>query len=86
MNPLEIIKHPVSTEKALRLMETENKLVFIVNRKSSKKMIKQAVEKMFDVKVDQVRTLITPKAEKKAYVKLSADNPAVDITTKMGLT
>jgi ribosomal protein L23 len=36
--------------------------------------------------VIKVTTLITPKSEKKAYVKLAAENPAVDITTKMGLT
>ena len=86
MNPLKIIKHPVSTEKALRLMESENKLVFVVERKSTKQDIKKAVEQMFEVKVVKVTTLITPKSEKKAYVKLAPENPAVDITTKMGLT
>lgn len=86
MNPLEVIRHPVSTEKALRLMESENKLVFVVERKSTKQDIKKAVEQMFDVKVDKVTTIITPKSEKKAYVKLAAEHPAVDITTKMGLT
>ena len=81
-----VIKHPVSTEKALRLMENENKLVFIVERKATKKAIKHAIEKLFNVKVVDVKTSITPAAEKKAYVKLSPETPAVDITTKMGLT
>jgi large subunit ribosomal protein L23 len=86
MDPLKVIKYPVSTEKVLRMIESENKLVFIVDRKATKADIKKAVEKMFEVKVDRVTTQITPKTDKKAYVRLSDENPAIDITTKMGLT
>lgn len=86
MDPLKVIKHPVSTEKVLRMIETENKLVFIVDRKATKQDIKEAVEKIFEVKVDRVTTQITTRADKKAYVKLAAENPAIDITTKLGMT
>ena len=86
MDLLKVIKYPVSTEKVLRMIEAENKLVFVVDRKATKQDIKKAVEKMFEVKVDRVTTQVTTKADKKAYVKLSAANPAIDITTKMGLT
>ena len=57
-----------------------------MERKETKKAIKHAIEKLFNVKVVDVKTAITPAAEKKAYVKLSPETPAVDITTKMGLT
>ena len=45
-----IIKHPVSTEKAVRLMEKDNKLTFIVNRKSNKQEIKKALEQIYKIK------------------------------------
>ncbi len=84
-DPFAILKYPVSTEKAVRLMETENKLLFIVDIKATKKMVKDAVEQMFKVKVENVHTLITPRYKKKAYVKLAANHPAMDIATQMGL-
>lgn len=81
----EIILRIVMSEKASRLMEESNTLTFIVNRSSSKQQIKQAIENAYNVKVDSVRTLITPKGEKKAYVKLSKEYKAEEIATKFGL-
>ncbi|MHA1410413.1 MAG: 50S ribosomal protein L23 [Candidatus Odinarchaeia archaeon] len=81
----EIVKYPVITETALELIETENKITFIVHRKANKKMIKEAVEKLYDVKVDKVNTLIRPDGKKKAYVKLSPESNAADIATKIGI-
>ena len=42
MNPYTIIKYPLSTEKSIRLMEAENKLIFVVNKSATKKEIKKA--------------------------------------------
>ena len=81
----EVIKHPLSTEKALRLMESENKLVFIVGQKASKADIKHALEKVFKVKVMKVNTLMTTRGVKKAYVRLSPETPAIDVATQLGL-
>lgn len=80
-----IIKYPLSTEKSIRLMESENKLIFIVDEKATKQEIKQAIEKTFDVKVDQVRTLNDAKGRKRAYIKFSSETPAIDLATKLGL-
>jgi len=85
MDPYKIIKNPLATEKAVRLMETENKLIFIVSMKSTKKQIEKAIEEMFKVKVIKVNTLITPKGTKKAYISLSIDTPAIDVATQLGL-
>jgi large subunit ribosomal protein L23 len=85
MEPYEVILHPLVTEAASLLMENENKLVFIVNRKSSKKDIRKSVEAIYDVVVDQVNTLITSKGEKKAFVKLNAQYRAVDLAIKLGV-
>ena len=84
-DPYKIIKHPLSTEKAVRLMEAENKLTFIVDRKSKKPEIKKAIAELFKVKILKVNTLVLPSGKKKAYVKLSPDTPAIDIATQLGL-
>jgi ribosomal protein uL23 len=80
-----IIKYPLSTEKSIRLMESENKLIFIVDEKADKQEIKKVIEKMFDVKVKQVRTLNDSKGRKRAYIKFSSETPAIDLATKLGL-
>ena len=80
-----IIKYPLSTEKSLRLMESENKLIFGVDRQASKEEIKEAIEKMLNVKVEQINTLITPKGEKRAYVKFSPEHLAIDVATNLGM-
>ena len=85
MDPYTIIKNPLSTEKSIRLMESENKLIFAVRKNAEKKEIKEAIEQLFKVKVEKVNTVITPAGEKRAYVKFSAATPAIDIATQMGL-
>ena len=85
MDNYSIIKYPLSTEKSIRLMESENKLIFVVNNKATKKDIKKAVEEMFKVGVVSVNTFVSQEGEKRAYVKFSAKNPAIDIATQMGL-
>jgi len=73
------------TEKSVRLMESENKLIFIVERKAKKEEIKKAIEEAFKVHVTKVNTLITSKGLKKAYIKLARDTPALDVATQLGL-
>jgi len=85
MDPYKIIKYPLATEKAVRIMESENKLVFVVANKATKKEIKDAVEDAFKVKVIKVNTLNTINGKKKAYVKLDIDSPAIDVATELGL-
>ena len=80
-----IIKRPVVTEKAIRMIEEENKLVFYVARDATRPAIKRAIEELFDVKVEKVNTLITPRGEKKAYIKLKKEYKAVDVASKLGI-
>ena len=84
-DPYSIVKYPKPTEKAVRLMESENKLVFTVAKDATKKEIKDSIEKIFKVKVEAVNTTIMPTGKKKAYVKLSLDTPAIDAATEMGM-
>lgn len=53
-----IIKHPLSTEKAMKKMEDENTMVFIVDQRANKSQIKEAFSKIHNVKVRSVNTVI----------------------------
>lgn len=82
---MRVIIHPDVTEKSMRLIETENKLVFVVARESNKAQIKTELEKLYEVKVSTVNTLITPSGLKKAYVALSPEFKADEIATRIGI-
>jgi len=85
MDTLKVIKHPLSTEKSIRLMESENKLIFVVDNRAKKEDIKKAIEEIFKVKVVKVNTLTTSKGKKRAYVKFSPETPAIDLATQLGM-
>lgn len=87
---LELIKFPVISDKATRLLET-NKYTFLVDPKANKKVIKAAIEYLFDVKVEKVNTLHLPSKNrtvgrfigsrpnyKKAVISL-ADNDRINL-------
>lgn len=82
---MQIVKNPLSTEKSIKLMESENKLIFEVDKKATKEAIKSDIESFFKAKVVSVTTRIGPDAKKRAYVKFSNDTPAIDIATRLGL-
>jgi len=84
MDPYKIVKHPLSTEKSIRLMESQNKLIFVVDMDADKGIIKKAIESMFKAKVNSVRTYIS-RGEKRAYIKFADESPAIDIATQLGL-
>jgi len=85
VDPYKVIVRPLQTEKAIRLIEQNNTLTFIVDRHANKKQIKEAVEKLFNVKVEKVNTLITSRGEKKAYVKLAKEYSAAEVAAKLGI-
>jgi len=75
---------PITTEKAVRLIELNNTLVFEVDRRKKKDQIKKDIEEGFKVKVDSVNTLIR-KNKKYIYAKLNPKNLAVDVATSLGM-
>jgi len=88
----DVIVSPVITEKATMASE-QNKVVFKVRKDASKPQIKAAVERLFDVKVESVNTLVrkgktkifrgtrgTQSDVKKAVVTL-AEGHKIDVTT-----
>lgn len=56
----EVIRRPIITEKGLTLKETGRTLCFEVNDAASKQQIQEAVERLFKVKVEKVRTMTVP--------------------------
>ncbi len=80
-----VIKYPLSTEKTIRQMESDNTLVFIVEKNATRTMIKDAIEKLYKVKVARVNTTIDTKNRKKAFIKFADETPAIDLATQLGL-
>jgi len=85
MDPYNVILYPVMTEVASRILEAENKLVFVVSLKASRNDVKRAVEELYEVRVEKVTVTITPKGDKKAFVKLTPDYKASDVAIKLGI-
>lgn len=80
-----IIKHPLTTESAMKKIEDNNTLVFIVDLKANKIQIEMAVKKLYQIGVQSVNTLIRPDGQKKAYVRLAPDYDALDVANKIGI-
>lgn len=80
-----IVKRVLISEAAVSLVEKENKIIFIVDVKARKNEIKRAVEELYEVGVDKVNVQVTPKGEKKAYVKLKPEYSAADLAVKLGI-
>lgn len=59
MNPYSVLMKPLLSEKSNRCRENENKYTFLVAPKATKKDVKSAVEKVFNVTVEGVTTLVT---------------------------
>ncbi|MEZ3115159.1 50S ribosomal protein L23 [Halobaculum sp. MBLA0147] len=79
------IKHPLVTEKAMDEMDFANKLQFVVATDASKPEVRDAVESQFDVSVESVNTQVTPRGQKKATVRLSEDDDAQDVASRIGV-
>ncbi|HLC79041.1 MAG TPA: 50S ribosomal protein L23 [archaeon] len=82
---LEILKHPLVTEKAVNMIEAENKISFIVNGNATKPLVRKAVESLYKVKVKKVNIVRDMKARKRAIVTLDKSFKAGDVATKMGV-
>jgi large subunit ribosomal protein L23 len=84
MDPYDIVFHPYVTEKTMNFMEKNNALEFVVKRDADKKQIKESVEKLFEVKVKDVKTRIT-KHGKHAVVTFMPEFKAEDIGMRIGI-
>ncbi len=85
MDPQKVILYPVMTEVTSRLIEAENKLVFVASLNAGKEDIKRAVEELYQVKVREVNLAVTRKGKKKAFVRLEPEYSAADVAIKLGI-
>lgn len=84
-----LIKKPVITEKSLALANSQNVYTFLVDRNANRKQIKDAIQKLFGVEVNEVNVVMIQRSKKrtgkkrltmikarkkKAYVKLKKDH------------
>jgi len=81
----DVVKYPLLSEDAVTLLESENKITFMVDLQSDKHDIKRAVQELYEVRVRDVKTLITPEGEKKAFVRLMPDFKASDLAVRLGI-
>jgi large subunit ribosomal protein L23Ae len=80
-----VIKYPLTTESAMKKIEDNNTLVFIVDVRADKAAIKAAVSRLYDIQTKKINTLIRPDGQKKAYVRLTPDYDALDVANKIGV-
>ena len=80
-----ILKHPHVTEKAMDKMDFENKLQFICDTGATKPEIAETVAQRFDVTVEDVTTMVTMDGTKKATVRLSEDDDAQEVASRIGV-
>lgn len=79
-----ILKFPLSNEKAIKIIEAQNTIMFSVDKRANKKEIQKEIEKEFKIQVEKINTHI--KNNKKiAIIKLKKNFKAIDIATKLGM-
>jgi large subunit ribosomal protein L23 len=80
-----VVKYPMMTERSVNMIENENKLVFIVDRRATKHDIANAIKELYEVEAETINTLITHKGEKKAFIKLKDGYDASDVAIRLGI-
>ena len=85
MDPQTVILYPLMGEKATGMREKENKLTFIVDKKATKKDVKEAIESLYKVKVIKVDAINTLDGRKKVHARLDAKYSAEEIASHFGV-
>jgi len=85
MDKFRIIKFPLCSESAMKQIEDNNTLTFVVDLQANKRQIKQAIKQLYEIDVVRVNTLIRPDGQKKAYVRLNPDQEALEVANTIGI-
>ncbi|MDD3083913.1 MAG: 50S ribosomal protein L23 [Candidatus ainarchaeum sp.] len=85
LKDLETILYPLVTEKAVNMIDLENKITFIVSHKATKKDVKKVIEEAYGIKVEKINIIRDMKGRKKAIIKLKKEFKAQDLATKLGI-
>lgn len=86
MEPFSVLRKPLLSEKSLQLRDAENKYLFEVDIKASKKDIKRGIEKLFNVPVESVNTHISRGKDKRRgmYVSKRSNTKKAFVTLQEG--
>jgi len=82
---MKVLMYPVSTEKAINMINKDNIITFVVDSRASKAEIKKDFESTFSVKVNSISTMVSPQNTKKAFIRLAPEYKATDIAIKLKL-
>lgn len=85
LDSFRIVRYPLTTEAAMKKIEDNNTLVFIVDVKANKYQIRDSIRRLYDVRAAKINTLIRPDGLKKAFVRLTTDYDALDVANKIGI-
>ena len=85
MDSYSIIIKPHVTEKTMNLIDMNNEIAFVVNRKANKNQIKRAFVELYEEEVARVNTHISPKGIKVAYIKLVEEEMAEELAVRLGV-
>lgn len=81
----QVIKYPLTTESAMKMIEDHNTIVFIVDVRASKPKIRNSIAKMYEIKAEKINCLVRPDGQKKAYIRLTKEHDALDVASKIGI-
>lgn len=85
LHDMEVVYFPLVTEKAVNMIEAENKITFIVNDNSNKQEIKKVLQGAYGIKVDKINVVRDRKGRKKAIVRIDKKTKASELATKLGV-
>jgi len=85
MDKYRIVRYPLCSESAMKQIEDNNTLTFIVDLGSTKRTIKSAIKSLYDIDVVNINTLVRPDGKKKAYARLSPDHEALEVANRIGI-
>ena len=84
-DPYKVLDFVLMTEKCVRIIESENKLTFIVNRGASKDEIRRSFQEIFKLNVAGVNVVNDQKNRKKAFIKLKDHGAAGELAVRLGI-
>jgi large subunit ribosomal protein L23 len=80
-----VLKYPFVTEKAMMMLESQNKLQFLVDKEATKSQIAKEIGLAFGQEVRSVRTVMTAKGEKKAIISFTNEKAAEEVLSRLGI-
>merc|ERR1719321_1782276 len=78
-----VIKYPVTTESAMKKIEDNNTLAFIVDKNATRKKIDIHINTIYNIQTHKINTAVRHDGRKIAFVKLLTDNDALNLSNKI---